>query len=158
VYIRLGRGGEANVHPAEPSSWKIGEAIEMSAGKDVQLLTTSNMLETGAEVARALGAHGVKAGLTSFPSLKPFDRAYVQKLIQARLPLMTIEEHVITGGLGSAVAEIIAEEGVGLTFARFGIPDEFTHLVGSQAYLRRSVGLDPESLVRKILMRLGREA
>ena len=150
VYIRLGRGGEPEIHAEELSSWRIGKAIEMSRGRDLQLLATSNMLESALQIRGVLEQMGWNAGVTSCPSLKPFDQPYVHSLIADGKPIFTIEEHVIQGGLGSAVAELIAESGRGLTFQRFGIPDCFTHVVGSQAVIRKSLGLDVETLAQKV--------
>ncbi len=150
IYIRLGRGGEPDIHQSE-FALKIGPAVEISAGKQIQILTTSNMLETGQSLVTTLRKQGVDAGLTSYPTIKPFDGDYVKGLIQKKIPIVTLEEHVIQGGLGSAVAEIIAESNVGIRFRRFGIPDAFTHTVGSRNFICKSFGLDTESLEKQIL-------
>jgi transketolase len=74
------------------------------------------------------------------------------------MPLFTLEEHFTTGGLGSAVAEVIAESGRGIVFERFGLPDAWPHTVGSQTFLRNAYGLNGEALLPRILKRLGRAA
>lgn len=146
LYIRLGRNGEPPIH-ADNITFKIGEALQLSDGSDLALITTGNMLELGKRVVEVLQTQGRTATLLSMPTIKPFDREAVKMLISSGMPIATLEEHTVIGGLGSAVAEIIAESGQGVIFRRIGLPDEYSHTVGSQEYLRSHFGLTLENIV-----------
>ena len=75
------------------------------------------------------------------PSIKPFDHERIHELLSKDLPIITFEEHSIIGGLGSSVAEIIAESGKSVKFKRIGLPDTFSHYVGQHEYQRKMFGL-----------------
>jgi transketolase len=144
-YVRLGRGGEPIIH-APGDQVVLGRGFELISGTDGTLITTSNMLETGKRWVEELSTVGVKASLISMHTVKPIDADLVRGIIRHGSPIATLEEHNIIGGLGSAVAEIIAESGISVPFRRFGINDVFVDAVGSQNYLRRACGLDRPDL------------
>lgn len=141
IYFRLGRGGEPNIHP-ENADIKIGKAIQATTGDDLAVITTSNMLEQGHKWVNELASNGISAALISMPTIKPLDKQAIISLIEKGTPLVTLEEHNIIGGLGSAVAEVIAESGKAVKFKRIAIPDQYSHYVGSQQYLREKFGLN----------------
>lgn len=136
IYFRLGKDGEPRIH-AQGTQVRIGKAVQVTAGKDMALITTSNMLEQGKRWVEEWSREGRQAALISMPTIKPFDREIIEKLVEAGIPIITLEEHSIIGGLGSAVAEVIAESGKPVQFKRIALPDEYSHLVGSQAYLQK---------------------
>jgi transketolase len=135
MYIRLGKNGEPIIHDQEQII-AIGQSVQLTQGNDLIMITTSNMLEEGNNIVTALQAEGIKAALISMHTVKPLDIAAVHAAINKGIPIVTLEEHSIIGGLGSAVAEVIAESGQAVRFKRIGIKDMFCHDVGSQAYLR----------------------
>jgi len=141
IYFRLGKNGEPNIHNKE-TDIKIGQAIKITEGDDMTLITTGNMLEQGYHWMRQLKEQGKSITLLSMPTVKPIDREAIIKIINKGAPIVTLEEHNIIGGLGSAVAEIIAESGKGVKLVRRAIPDAFSHYVGSQSFLRKQFGLD----------------
>ena len=141
IYFRLGKNGEPNIHNKE-TDIKIGQAIKITEGDDMTLITTGNMLEQGYHWMRQLKEQGKSITLLSMPTVKPIDREAIIKIINKGAPIVTLEEHNIIGGLGSAVAEIIAESGKGVKLVRRAIPDVFSHYVGSQSFLRKQFGLD----------------
>jgi len=138
MYIRLGKGGEGNIHNPD-TLIKLGKGVPVTEGEDLILITTSTMLEQGTRLVKELAGRGIRAALYSFHTLKPLDVELLNSLIKRKIPIITIEEHNIIGGLGSAVAEVIAESGYGIPFKRIGVPDIYTHSIGSQDYLRRQV-------------------
>jgi len=152
VYLRLGKQGEKRVHATDPE-FRIGKAIRMRDGGDATLLVTGGLLQNTLEAAELLGMKGIQAGVISVPCVKPFDA----EPLNGSTALFTIEEHSIIGGLGGAVAEIIAESGSRITFKRIGLPGEqFSSKVGDQDYLRREFGLDPDGIaltVERVLSR-----
>ncbi|GGI46216.1 1-deoxy-D-xylulose-5-phosphate synthase [Paenibacillus marchantiophytorum] len=142
MYIRLGKNGEPKIHN-EQTRVQIGKAIEVVAGKDVAILTTSNMLEAGSDIVKKLDIeYGKSATLISVATIKPLDLEVITRLINTSIPIITLEEHNIIGGLGSAVSEVIAESGKAVPFKRFGIKDEYSHYVGSHSYLREKFIFD----------------
>lgn len=152
VYLRLGKQGEKRVHTSDPE-FRIGKSIRMREGEDATLIVTGGLLQNAMEAADLLRAKGIQAAVISAPSVKPFD----PQPLDTSTPVFTIEEHSIIGGLGSAVAEIVAEAGSKITFKRIGLPGEqFSSKVGDQDYLRREFGLDPDGIaltVERVLSR-----
>ena len=135
MYIRLGKNGEPKIHE-EQTKIPIGRAIKVLEGEDLTIFTTSNMLEDGVKITRELLKLGKRCSLMSMPTIKPIDSEAVLSAVNRGKPIVTLEEHSIIGGLGSAVAEIIAESGRTISFKRIGIQDEYSHYVGSHSYLR----------------------
>jgi len=135
MYLRLGKSGEPTIHPPGIHI-DIGQAIQVTVGHDLALITTSNMLELGKKWVDEWSAQGKFVRLISMPTIKPLDTTIILQLLEIGIPIMTLEEHNIIGGLGSAVAEVIAESGKSVSFRRIGIPDVYSHYVGSQQFLR----------------------
>lgn len=145
VYIRLGKNGEPSIHSPD-LHLEIGQSALVRAGRDVLFVTTSNMLECGKQWADRLAEEGLSAGLLSVPTLKPMDTGILMEYVRNGIPILTLEEHSIIGGLGSAVSEAIAESGHAVKFKRIGIRDEYSHTVGGQRYLREKLILDGFSI------------
>jgi len=139
VYFRLGKNGEPDVH-ADPSSIRFGRAAKVADGKDVALITTSNMLEQGKKWTDQWRASGIAAALYSMHTMKPFDSEKIAELVSEGVPIVTLEEHG-WGGLGTCTAEAAAEAGGG-KLMRIGVKDEFSHHVGGHAWQRSKAGLD----------------
>jgi transketolase len=139
-YLRLGKANEPVVHQAVPE-FRLGQAIWVRRGNDVTLISTGGMLMEAVETAERLDSlNGINAAVVSMPTVKPLDSATVIQAANQTGAVVTAEEHNITGGLGSAVAEVLAESGLTVRFKRFGVPDRLNHAVGSQNYLRRNAG------------------
>lgn len=149
AYLRLGKGKDPKVHESVPPL-VLGHPFELAKGKDLTICASSSLLPVAKEVHARLSAQGIAAGLYSFPTLKPLNGDAVREILRSSGHLVSLEEHSIIGGLGSALAEILAESDARPRFKRFGIPDLFTHTVGSQDFLRRHLGLDAESLTSSI--------
>ncbi|HUJ26578.1 MAG TPA: transketolase C-terminal domain-containing protein [Myxococcales bacterium] len=149
AYLRLGRAGEAAVHPG-PITLEIGRAIELRAGGDAALIGTGSMLSTCVQAVHLLEKRGISCGLFSMPTIKPLDSALIERLAREVPVVVTAEEHGLIGGLGSAVAEVLAESGCRVRFRRFGARDHFAHECGDQAYHRKANALDAEALADAI--------
>jgi len=152
AYMRLGKSGEPVVH-AGPPSLPPGSSVAMTSEGDVALLVIGGMLPTAMEVSEELGAHGIRVGVVSMPWLRPLDEATVRGLGRRCRLVVTLEEHSIMGGLGGAVAELLAEEAESAPLMRLGLPSMFSPVVGDQAYLRSHAGLDVRSIVERIRIR-----
>ncbi|MGC2420167.1 MAG: transketolase C-terminal domain-containing protein [Candidatus Acidiferrales bacterium] len=153
-YMRLGRAGEPNVH-RRPVDLHLGKAIQIRDGNDLTLISTGGMLETADRVAEQLRIAGMQSRVLSMHTVRPLDVEAVLAAARETCAVFTIEEHSVTGGLGGAVAEILAEScGRSITFKRFGLPSAFSSTAGSQEYLRAQYGLSTDSLAKAILLLL----
>lgn len=150
MYIRLGRDGDPLVHRGNVTL-QPGKAITLREGTDVSLIAAGNILGNALKAADELQEQGVSVRLISMPFIKPIDREAILSAARETRALFTIEEHSLIGGLGSAVAEVLAESGKSVRFHRLAIPDRFFKEVGSQEYLRELVGLSPGGISITVL-------
>lgn len=137
IYFRLAKKGEPILTPPE-NIIQVGVAnpIFESDMSDISILFTSNASDLAIEVAQKLREKKCVANLYSMHSIKPFDYATLNTILESGKPIFTIEEHSLIGGLGSVVAEYIAESKYAPVFKRFGLPDQYSHYVGDQNYIR----------------------
>jgi transketolase len=156
AYLRLGKGGEPVVHQS-PICWEFGKAIEVCPGCDLTLIATGGMLATAMDISNILKTNrGISTQVISMHTLKPFDEEVVLRAAKDTKRIVTLEEHSLLGGLGSMVAEVLAEKGPSdVLFRRFGLLSEFTAHVGSQKYLLKTLGLDSETLAKQIETLIG---
>ena len=151
-YLRLGRQGEKAVHKSDPD-FVIGKAIRMREGSDATLFVAGGLLQNAIDAAERLEAqHGIRCGVVSAHTLKPFDTEAVIDAARNTPAIFTVEEHSIIGGLGGAVAETLMESDVRpKIFKRLGLPGtEFSKQIGDQDYLRREFGLDADGIAASI--------
>jgi len=151
IYIRLARGGDAVVSRAE-HGFQIGRAIMMRQPGDVLMVTTGIMLQRALAAADLLAVQGIRAGVLHMHTVKPLDIDTLLSAIRGIRLLVTLEEHVPSGGLGSAVAEALIDKlGQGLpAMLRLSLPDRFMHNYGSQDSLLKLHGLAPNSIVAAV--------
>lgn len=152
LYIRFGRDIDPVVHQ-ENFQFKIGKGIVVKQGKDnnICIMATGTMLYPGTLVSKILEDKGFSPTLISLHTIKPLDKELVQVCAKNYKAIFTLEEHNIMGGLGSAVAEVLAEINYKGLFKRIGIPDQFSSVVGSPQYLLEKLGLTPEKIAETIL-------
>lgn len=150
VYIRIGKKGEPNVHPAAPL-FEIGKAILVKPGKEVCLLSTGNVLPLAMETAEALEKSGLSTQVYSFHTVKPLDEAVLANVFSNFSVVATLEEHSLVGGLSGAVAEWMADRPTSKArLCRVGTPDQFLHETGEQEHAREHLGLTPEAISARI--------
>ncbi len=158
IYLRIGKKGEPLVHATEPP-FRIGEALPLRTGVDVALLSTGTILPDVLAAADQLYKHDVDVGVVHFHTVKPLDAAALRRLATTCKLLVTVEEHSLIGGFGSAVAEWMADEGVGRRLVRMGTPDAFFHEAGETEHARHRLGLSSEAIAARVLQALApREA
>ncbi len=149
-YLRLGRGNEPKVHAEETlPDWKFPKPLTLREGTDVAILSTGGILTQTIAAAELLAVRGISAEILSFPCLKPLDTAAVRELARRFPLLVTVEEHTVVGGFGSAICEALAAEGFPCRVCRIGLEDCFTTVVGNQQYLRETYGMDAASIAKK---------
>ncbi len=147
VYVRMAKGFD-KVVTADGPPIVIGRALAMRPGRDALAITTGVTLQLALAAAATLAEEGIELAVLHMPTIKPLDREAVVHAIAAVPSVVTVEEHTIVGGLGSAVAEVIAEEGFAppRRFRRIGIPDVFPDGYGSQASLMARYGISADAI------------
>ena len=153
VYLRLGKNGESDVLP-EGEPFVVGRAAELRTGPDITLASTGAILPQVLGAADLLAAAGAHATVLHFGTIKPFDAAALAAAAAVTGAVVTIEEHSVIGGLGSASAEAIAEAGAGARLLRLGVPDVFASRVGTREHLLSHFGLDAAGIARSALAHL----
>lgn len=144
IYFRISRGHDPVVYDTPPD-FAFGRAIVHGVGRDLTIIATGMPVHPARAAVAALRAQGVDAGLIDMHTIKPIDRdTILEASAQSRI-LLTVEEHNILGGLGGAVAEVLAEEGRGARLVRHGIRDEYS-LIAPPTHLYRHYRLDADGI------------
>ncbi|MGI6367391.1 MAG: transketolase family protein [Anaerolineae bacterium] len=151
VYLRLGRYPVPDIMP-EDYVYQLGRAWWLRTGKDVTLIACGHMVNTAVQAAELLAQRGVSAAVVNMSTIKPLDTEAVLQAMEAPL-VVTLEEHSIIGGLGGAVAEVMAESGRGARLVRLGTRDTFGES-GMADELLEKHGLVPASVSTRILQEL----
>jgi transketolase len=155
VYVRLKRG-EIPVIFDEDHVLRLGQAEVLVPGDDVALFASGMMLAAALAAARALADHAVSVSVINVPTVKPLDTATVRAAAAGARAVVTAENHTIIGGLGSAVAETMAEAGLGRPLRRVGLRDTFAEGSRTAPYLFDKYGLSTRALIETIWSALGR--
>ncbi|WP_174803310.1 transketolase family protein [Martelella limonii] len=146
VYVRVLRG---QVPRLFSTPFEFNKLRTLSSGDDILVLTSGVCTEEALRATAALSEKGVGVHHLHASTLKPFDRATFLEAARGKKGVITLENHIITGGLGTIAAEIIAEEGLGVKLRRLGLNDTFAH-GASKPYLMKKYGLDAGALVAAI--------
>lgn len=159
-YLRLGRGGERRIHESI-TDYQIGRALQIrdsrqEGRKNITVFSSGAILDEVCDACSFLEQKDVGILQYSFPTVKPIDREAIIKCAKDTDAVFTVEEHNITGGFGSAVAEVMAEVACGTPLYRIGLNDEYCTKVGSQQYLRNEYGLSAEKIAEYILDKMNR--
>ena len=151
VYIRLGKGGDEIVS-RDADGFKIGRAILLRDPADVLIVATGVMVNRSLAAAETLDEKGIGCGVLNMHTVKPLDTERLLTLASKVRLLVTVEEHTLAGGLGSAVVEALADYPGRRQPAvlRLGIPDAFAGEYGTQDSLLETYGLQPEGIARRI--------
>ena len=153
-YLRIEKGGNVNP-PFAGAQFKLGESLLQKNGNDVALIATGSILEECLEAAEVLEVTGVSTRVISMHTVKPIDeKAILTAAMDCQL-IVSVEEHNRLGGLGGAIAEILAGEGSGTKLAMIALDDVYSSVVGDQKYLRNLHGLDADAIVYKVTSMLG---
>ena len=147
-YIRTTRKDILPVY--EPgSTFELGKGNVLCEGGDVLMIAAGTVLEDALGAAKALTESGVSVEVVDMFTLKPLDEELVLREAAGKRLVVTVENHSITGGFGSAVAELLAARPVHAPLLRVGVREQFGQ-VGSLKYLKRAYGLDAESIVAAV--------
>jgi transketolase len=154
VYIRVGRNAVPNVYDENDCPFEFGKANTLLEGTDLTIIGTGETVWHCLQAGKALLEKGVKARVLDMHTLKPFDREAVRKAAAETECILTVEEHSVFGGLGSAVAEIVVQENP-VPMRMLGIPDEFA-VHGTALEIFHHYGIDAEGIERAALELLSR--
>lgn len=124
VYLRLGTNREKEIYEKD-FPFEIGKGITLFDGEDITIIGTGNILAEVLKAREILEKEGISARVINMHTIKPLDREIVIKAIHETKAIITVEDHDIIGGLGSAVAEVIAESGRAVRFSRIGLREHF---------------------------------
>lgn len=155
LYIRLGKRGEPIVHASEPKL-TVGGSLELKPGKDCTILAVGNLLPEAMKAAETLAEQKIDVGVVSLVSVKPLDgERLTQSFARSKL-VVSLEEHSVAGGAGSAILEWISDHdhSAMVKFMRIATPDSFYTQSGKQSYARQQLGLDAPAVAEKIARRL----
>lgn len=154
VYIRMLRGEIPRLFDrAQPM--RLGQARALSTGEDITLFSSGICTEEVMRVTRVLEERGVSIQHMHISTFKPFnDPAVLEAAAKARYGVITLENHTIIGGLGTAVAEVMAEAGVGKKLIRLGLQDTYAHGAG-RGYLMKEYRIDAIAVLEEIEKLLG---
>lgn len=155
MIIRIARGAEPNVYADDNYEFEIGKAIVVKEGTDLTIISSGSSVYWSMMGAKELAKKGINARVIDMHTIKPLDKEMIIKCSRETDCIVTVEEHSINGGLGGAVAEVLAEEGFGGKFKRIGLPDEFS-VLGDPMEIYKYYGMDPEGIAKTIIKLMGK--
>ena len=145
IYIRLGRGRDPEVYESVPEGFELGRAIRLRDGTDLTMITAGSEVRACLDAAEQLEAGGVSVRVVDMHTIEPLDTAEILAAAEETGAILTVEEHNRKSGLGSAVAETLADAGSGVRFGRHGVPDEHV-VLGPPAALYARYRLDADGV------------
>jgi len=148
VYLRFGRLAIPVINDEDSYRFEIGKGVTMREGRDVTIIATGLCVKESLEAAEYLAADGIDAEVINIHTIKPLDEEIVIASAQKTGKVVTVEEHSVIGGLGSAVCDVLSEKAP-TRVMKIGVNDEFT-VSGPAVQLIRKYGLDAESICGKI--------
>jgi transketolase len=149
VYIRIGRGFEPTVHTSPDYGFEIGKAHTLQHGSDITLIACGVGVLQSMRAAAILGKQGLSVRVIDMHTIKPIDREAILKAVTETRRIITVEEHNIESGLGSAVADVICASGKACAFTKLGMPDCYS-IVGYPEDLYNHYKFDADGIVEAV--------
>lgn len=150
VYLRLGTNKEDEIYK-EDYLFEIGKAVTVREGTDVTLIGTGSILNDMLLAAKRLEVEDISVRVINMHTIKPIDVETILCAVRETGRILAVEDHNIIGGLGSAVAEVIAEASIGVKFKRLGLRD-FSNGYGTYERVKASNGIGTEQICREAKM------
>ena len=147
VFLRIGRGDEHVPVYQEASDFELGRAITLREGTDLTIVSNGVVLAGSLVAARILEEKGISCTVLNMHTVKPVDRDAVVRAARNTKGIITAEDHSIIGGLGTAIAEVIAEENLRIRFVRKGFNDTFPS-IGTAEEILSMYGLDAHGITK----------
>lgn len=149
VYIRIGMNGEQELYQ-EDQQWELGKNNLLIEGNKYVVFSTGTILSEAYQAVTRLNLEGNQVALVDVSTLKPLDKKGILELSQGKSVVFTVEEHSVIGGLGSAVAEVLSEEGCPSPLKRIGLQDHFATGYGTLQQVRATNRLDTQEIYAQI--------
>ena len=156
VYMRIGRGFEPPCYENENHEFTIGKAVTMREGKDITVIACGICVLQALNAAKTLAGEGIDVRVVNMHTIKPIDREAVIAAVKETGKVLVCEEHNVIGGLGDAVASVIAEEGLACKFRKHGMQDVFS-TIGYAEDLYAYYGFDANGIADRIRQMMGVE-
>lgn len=147
-YVRGNRKGVKKVY-APGSTFSIGKGNLLREGQDYLIVAAGQLVSEALEVAEMLEEKGISTDVIDMFTIKPLDKELLLERFGGKKAVITIENHSITGGLGSAVAEVLAENGLAIPLTRIGVDERFGQ-VGTPSFLQEEFGLTAEKILEQV--------
>lgn len=154
TYMRFGRLAAPIFNDAATYKFELGKGVQLKDGKDITIIATGLMVGEAIEAGKALAEQGIDARVINIHTIKPIDRDIIIKAAKETGKIVTVEEHSVIGGLGSAVANVVTEE-CPVPVIKIGVKDCFGHS-GPAAALLKEFGLCAENIVAVTKAALGK--
>jgi transketolase len=148
VYMRLSRAKESTVYTTE-DRFHIGAANTVRTGPDGTIIACGSCVGRSLQAAESLSKEGIEVRVVDMATIKPIDRQAILSAARDTGAMVTVEEHTVIGGLGSAVAEVLAEAGLGIRFKRLGLQDLFATTAPYEELLAL-YGLDAQGIAQSV--------
>jgi len=156
MYLRLGKGNDPIIHTSAPKI-EIGKGSILRKGDDITFIAHGSIIKNVLKAADEIELQGVSARVINMHTIKPLDKNIILEAAGQTKAIITVEEHSIIGGLGSSVAEVLAENMAATIFKRIALEDSFESIAGSQEYLRNINNLSSDSIKKTALLILKNE-
>ncbi|MGJ8638099.1 MAG: 1-deoxy-D-xylulose-5-phosphate synthase [Opitutaceae bacterium] len=155
AFIRYPRGeGVGTAIKETPATLEVGKSVRLENAGEIDIWAIGSMVTDAEKLAARLSEHGIKAGVVNARFAKPLDQEALLDSAKNTHLIVTMEDHVITGGFGTAVMEALQEGNCMRPVERIGWPDTFIEHGDSVKQLRSTVGLDSDSIFQRVLKRI----
>jgi transketolase len=150
-FISLAHGEPPNSPPEEERTFRLGDAVLLRDGDAATVFAVGPMVPEALRAAEILSARGVAVRVLNMHTIKPIDRQAILRAAQDTPRIITLEEHTVVGGLGGAVAEVLADAGARTPLTRLGLQDTFAVMCGSREDFWRRFGLSAEAVAEAVV-------
>ena len=151
VYIRLSGGkGPVTTIYNEDMEFEIGKAVVHSVGTDANIVAAGSVLKLAMDAAELLKAEGISVGVADMHTFKPIDECAIKEMASSAKLMVTVEEHSVINGLGTAVADVLAANGSGCRLVKIGLPDEYPHRVSPFVDMMKQYNITVEGIAEAI--------
>lgn len=150
-YIRINRGFDQVVYNTDDYGFEVGKAVQMTEGTDITVIACGACVYQAVQAAKMLEFdHKLKVRVLNMHTIKPIDREAILAAVQETRRIITVEDHTVIGGLGSAVAEVVVESGKACAFRKLGLQDKFS-AIGLHEDLMAMYEIDANGIVKNVL-------
>ena len=156
-YIRINRGFDRVLYKDTDYGFELGKAVTLKEGTDITVIACGSCAFQALQAANFLeNSDGLKVRVLDMHTIKPIDREAILKAVMDTRRIITVEDHNVIGGLGSAVAEVVVESGKGCAFKQLGIQDKFAP-IGLHEDIMSMLGIDSNGIVEAVREVMGKD-